>query len=212
MTARDEILKRIQENLPTIQKNPVFKPDFSSPFYLEHNELPEILFAENFKKNGGEFVYCEDIETFLVACKSFLTENKIPEVYIQSSYLRELLLLAQVDFIEGPPQDTESFPLITADALLAKSGDILMIGKDVPSMLTIQDRPCLLVMGFVSQIFPGIQEALASLGEGLESSANWGLSVLHNTITYPEDSLKPKPQTILFLVDDSHESATSNNG
>ena len=61
-TSREKVLKKVRNALIYKTDNPFPQVDFESPVYRPMDESPDVNFAQEFTKVGGQFVYCEDEE------------------------------------------------------------------------------------------------------------------------------------------------------
>src|SRR5688500_9146458 len=59
-TTREKILKRIRKALIEKTPNPYPDLDHDAPVFNNEEESDEVLFAQNLKNAGGQFIFCED--------------------------------------------------------------------------------------------------------------------------------------------------------
>ena len=74
-TAREKVLKSIRNALISKLDNPYQDVDFDSPVFEQINEAPEIIFAQEFIRVGGKFVYCSNDAEFADTLGSIIKEN-----------------------------------------------------------------------------------------------------------------------------------------
>ena len=97
-TQREKILKKIRNALIHKSPNPFPNPDFESDIYTEMTDSPEVIFAEEFIKVSGKFVYCESEQEFIENLKSLITENKWTKLFCMEDKLNKYLLPAKFHF------------------------------------------------------------------------------------------------------------------
>ena len=74
-TSKEKILKSVREALITKTDQPYQKLDYEKPVFSQLKDSPDINFAQELKKAGGNFIYCEN-EKEVTDGISFLLRNK----------------------------------------------------------------------------------------------------------------------------------------
>ena len=59
-TSKEKILKSVREALITKTDQPYPKLDYEKPVFSQLEDSPDINFAKELKKTGGNFIYCEN--------------------------------------------------------------------------------------------------------------------------------------------------------
>lgn len=125
-TPREKLLKKIRKALLEKRDNPY--PNLEDlPLYPEPLEDLEVVFAEEFIKVSGQFIYCEDeiqlIENILLLAE----ERKWRKIYCWEPPLQELL-----DKYEYPYYSTDKdfelaeVGLTLCEALIARNGSVMV--------------------------------------------------------------------------------------
>ena len=209
MTSRENILSKIRLALENTRGQKLSKPDFSRNPYIQPDELPEVIFAENFKKLNGDFFYCEDLETFLIDFKSFLKSHNINNLLVSEEYPQQLLQFAHVDFIQKPnPSETIEASLGLCELLIARTGSILIsshqkYARTVSCLTSIH-----MVLAFTSQLVFHLKEGLEIISSKYANNLPSLVSLISGSSTtnaiqksWMPGALGPK-KLVLFLVDD----------
>lgn len=214
MSAKENILNRIREALNTPTERPIIKPSFASEIYNRKEELPEVIFAENFTINNGEFFFCENLEQFVINLKVFLKEKQIQNIFITEKYLQEIAKINHVAFQTNIQNLEDSEASITlCENLVARTGSILVSSKQMTGRSLTVFPPIHIVLAFTSQLVNDVQDALGIIKEKYKDDFPSMISF----ITGPSRTADiektlvlgahgPK-ELILFLVDDVSENS-----
>jgi L-lactate dehydrogenase complex protein LldG len=131
LSSRDKLLGRIRTALAAGPAPAPPVPDWAAPVHpsLAHTDLA-VLFAENFRRIGGEFFYCENVAQLGVELRAWLAE-RLPvgqQFYVWEPAMQALLAAAQVPFqpTEADFQAQAAVGLTSCEALVARTGSILV--------------------------------------------------------------------------------------
>lgn len=210
MSAREKILKKIRTALQAGGSIQAIKPDFHTDPHLRYeNELIEVVFAENFKKNEGDFFFCESLENFLTQLKQFLSEKNLLHFFVLEKYLQELLKIIPIPF-HGIRENLHlaEATLTSCELLIAQTGSILVSSAQMPDSRLHLTPPLHLVLAFSSQLVYDLKEALETMKKKYPDKLPQTMSVVTgiNKGGIPDGSasgggIGPK-ELVLFLVDD----------
>jgi len=79
-TSKEKLLKKIRKALLEKRDNPY--PNLEDlPHYAPSDELPEVLFAEQFAAISGQFVFCEDEVQFIENLLELAEQRKWRRIY-----------------------------------------------------------------------------------------------------------------------------------
>ena len=214
MGAKENILKRIREALNTPTERPIVKPSFTSEIYNQEEELPEVIFAENFTSNNGEFFFCENLEQFVANLKILLKEKQIQNIFITEKYIQEIAKINHITF-QNNMQNLEDVDasITLCENLVARTGSILVSSQQSSGRSLSAFPPIHIVLAFTSQLTNNVQDALGLIKE---KYANDFPSMI-SFITGPSRTADiektlvlgahgPK-ELILFLVDEISENS-----
>ena len=81
--SKEIVLRRVREALAKSAPFLPPTPDFTSPLYpvVPIEDMP-ILFAENFIRNAGVFIYCENQEDFFDQLYIYKKEQQLQHLYV----------------------------------------------------------------------------------------------------------------------------------
>lgn len=212
MSARENILSRIKQALETPTENPMPKPDFSVGVYTKsQEEYPEVIFAENFKKNNGDFYYCENTEVFVTSLKQLLVQRDEENIYIWDRYLQKV---AEAGDIKFTYDDTDflraEIGITNCEALIARTGSVLISSLQTSGRRLSIYPPVHIVVAYASQLVYGAREGLALMQDKYDQE---NFPSLVSLITGPSRTADiektlvlgahgPK-EIILFFIDDN---------
>ncbi|MGB1243370.1 MAG: LutC/YkgG family protein [Chitinophagales bacterium] len=162
-TAKNNILGRIQKALK--QPTPKPYPDFKRPdsFYpIPEKDMPlAVLFAEEFTKVSGKFVYCEDEIFFLKALEELSQANDWKYIYCWEEILQEIF--EAMDFRNcriGRNLEKSHAGLTLCEALIARTGSIVLSSGLASGRQLSIFPPVHLVFAYTSQLCYDIGEGL----------------------------------------------------
>jgi L-lactate dehydrogenase complex protein LldG len=209
--SKDIILGKIREALakPAPFMPPV--PDFTAPLHPEAEDDLSIVFATNFVKNGGTFIYCESEEDFYDQLFLFKREKGINHLFVWEPELRNKLHAAGIVFTEDETNFLKNAEagLTSCEALIARTGSI-MVSSTTRSGRRLSVYPEKhIVVAYAGQLHPDIKDGLAFVRE----KYNPGFPSMLSLVSGPSRTADiektlvmgahgPK-EFILFLIDDT---------
>ena len=212
MSARENILSRIKQALETPTENPMPKPDFSAGVHTKsQEEYPEVIFAENFKKNNGDFYYCDSPEVFVEELKQLLSRRDEENIYIWDRYLQKLIEKGDIKFMYDDTDFLRAEIGITkCEALIARTGSVLISSRQTSGRRLSIYPPVHIVVAFASQLVYGVQEGLAMIRDKYDDEVFPSMVSLITGPSRTADIEKtlvlgahgPK-EIILFFIDDN---------
>lgn len=214
MSARENILSRIKQALKTPTKNPMPKPDFSVGVYTKsQEEYPEVIFAENFKQNNGDFYYCESTEMFVDTLKHVLTQRDEENIYV---WERDLQKIVEAGDIKFTYDDTDflraEIGITSCEALIARTGSVLISSRQTSGRRLSIYPPVHIVVAYASQLVYGVREGLALMSDKYSQGVLPSMISLTTGPSRTADIEKtlvlgahgPK-EIILFFIDDNSD-------
>ncbi len=164
--AKENILRRIQQSLETPTTRPMPKPDFSAPIYAPTGQETAIEFVERFKKNNGQFYYCETQAELLQQLPALIQQKQLEHVYAWEENLVAMLSTTGIPFRWNDEQFLKADTGITfCECLIARTGSIMVSSKQASGRrLTIYPHVHI-VVAYTSQILPDIKDGLALVQE-----------------------------------------------
>lgn len=208
---KDIILGKIREALAKPAPFMPATPDFTSSIHPEPVDDLSIVFATNFVNNLGTFIYCESEEDFYDQLFIFKKEKNINFLFIWESDLKNKLHTAGIVFNEDEDNFIKNAEagLTTCEALIARTGSILVSGStESGRRLSIYPEKHL-VVAYASQLFPDIKDGLAFVRAKYKPKFPSMLSLVSGPSrtadiekTLVMGAHGPK-ELILFLIDDT---------
>ncbi|WP_026461605.1 LutC/YkgG family protein [Adhaeribacter aquaticus] len=165
--SKDIILGKIREALAKPAPFIPPTPDFSIPIHPDPVDDVSIVFATNFVKNGGVFIYCESEEDFYDQLFLFKKEKGINNLYVWEEELKEKLHAGGIVFTEDETDFIKAADagLTTCEALIARTGSLLVSGAtESGRRLNIYPEKHLTV-AFASQLYSDIKDGLQFVKE-----------------------------------------------
>ncbi|TGE26983.1 LutC/YkgG family protein [Hymenobacter metallicola] len=214
-TSRDIILRRIRESLQQPAPQPA-APDFTMPLHpVPHDDLA-VLFAESFVRAGGLFYYCVSEDHFYDQLFTYKKDKALDNLYVWEPELKKLLHTGGIGFIgdESDWLQKADAGLTTCEALVARTGSVLVSGASASGRRLSIYPDQHLVLARTSQIVPDIGDALKRVQEEYGSK----LPSMISLTTGPSRTADIEktlvlgahgPRSIvLFLLDDAPEATT----
>ena len=208
--SRGLILNKIKQALSKKKTN-LQEPNFYSPIFSKSAEKDlSIVFAENFVKTKGEFIFCESEEEFLKSVQLILKKKKLRAVFAWEEKLYPLLDKAKVSYSRSETDFLKVECGVTlCESLVSRTGSILITsGTRAGRRLSVYP-PLHIVVAYTSQIVEDIDNGLSALRKKYEGS----LPSMISLVTGPSRTADiektlvlgahgPK-ELILFLIDDA---------
>lgn len=163
-SSREIMLRRIRESLqkPAPQSA---APDFTAPLHPAPAEDLAVLFAQSFVRVGGVFYYCDSEDHFFDQLFAYKKEKNLENLYVWEPELKKLLHKAGLVFV-GDEKDfikQADASLTTCEALVARTGSVLVSGSNASGRRLSIYPDQHLVFARTSQIVPDIGEGLQAV-------------------------------------------------
>src|SRR6201995_3022284 len=98
-TSKEKLLKKIRKALLEKRDNPY--PNLEDqPLYAPLDDVPEVVFAEQFTAVAGQFVFCEDEIQFIENLLTLAEERKWHKIYCWEPALQEVLARYEYPYFE----------------------------------------------------------------------------------------------------------------
>ena len=209
-TQREKILKRVRNALIRKTDNPFPDPDFESAIYNEIDDSLDVVFAEEFIKVSGKFVYCESELEFAENLKILMSENNWINVFCSENKVKQILADGQIPFLfkNDELQDIE-VGVTLCEYLIARHGSIMVSSKQECGRRLFVYPPVHIVVAYTSQLVPNLIHAL----NGIKQKYGDKIPSMISVITGPSRTADiektlvlgahgPK-EIYLFLIDDT---------
>lgn len=163
-TSKEKILKKIRNALINSAEIPFSGSDSEVPLFMNPDESLDVLFAQEFTRAGGMFVYCEDMKELIDSLHVLLEGFPGEEIYCQEEAIGEFLLEAGVTFcslVDDMP--TSKIGITGCECLVARHGSIMITSAQTGGRKVFIYPESHIVIGFSWQLVPEIQQALSLL-------------------------------------------------
>ena len=213
MNSRERILGKIRTALQTPIDTPIPKPLLAhDPFVPLQESVLEIAFAEQLRRNGGDFFFCQHLEDFLLTLKRWLAYRQLHVLYAEDTYLRALLDVAEIRYEQSDLLwEQAEAALVLAEMLVADTGSIILSSRRASGRRWQTYPPVQLVVAFSSQILPTLQAAIAQYQQQHQANfpSMWSLITAPSQTADIERTLVmgahgPK-ELVVFLIDEAVE-------
>lgn len=180
-TSKEKLLKKIRKALLEKRDNPY--PNLEdAPLYPQTEEMPEVVFAEELIKVGGNFVFCEDeihlIENIIILAE----EKKWRKIYCWEKPLQDLLHKYEYPFYETDKDfELAEVGLTLCESLIARNGSVLISNANTAGRRLSIYPHVHIVIAYTSQLVMDLQDAFRLLKDKYENN----LPTMISNITGP---------------------------
>jgi L-lactate dehydrogenase complex protein LldG len=164
--ARENIMRKLRAGLERatlpMPYPEVEHADLANAF-TKQDDTDEEIFATEFIKLGGKFVFCADEIELIKSIADLHDSADFKQMLCSEPYLLQLFYKGRLDFIEPADPSVESADacITGCEALVARTGSILLTSKQPLGRIAPVFYPVHIVVAFASQVVPDIGDALA---------------------------------------------------
>ena len=160
-SAKGEILARIRQALMNTTSQPYPSIDPQTRFFVESEDVLEVRFAEAFTALNGNFIYCSDHNEFYDNLALLTEEQEWNHLFAWETQLQDFLIKRNFKKCRiGRNLDKADAGITLCEALVARTGSVLLSSKQAAGRGLSIFPPVHIVVAYVSQLVPDIQEAL----------------------------------------------------
>jgi L-lactate dehydrogenase complex protein LldG len=169
-TSKEKLLKKIRKALLEKRDNPY--PNLEDlHHYAPSDELPEVLFAEQFSAVSGQFVFCEDEVQFIENLLELAEERKWRKIYCWEPVLQEILTRFDYPYFETDKDFEQAEVGFTlCEALIARNGSILLSNANMAGRRLSIYPPVHIVLAYSSQLVLDLKDGFKLIKNKYESS------------------------------------------
>lgn len=213
-TSKEKILKKVRQALIYKSKPKFSNIDLESNVYVHPNDTSILeTFARNYTTIHGLFIICDNSFDFIDKLLTLQERRKLKKLTCWDENLQTQLKDAGIPFFGiSDPLDKTQVGITTCEALIARTGSILVSSAKNSRTLTVYP-PTLLVVAYASQVVMEIKDGF----QLIRNRYGKNLPSLISFLTGPgrtraiDQSLVigthgPK-EIFVFLIDDHHPSA-----
>lgn len=160
ITPKERLLKKIRKALLEKRDNPY--PNLEElPIYPAADDLPEVMFAEQFTAAAGQFVFCEDEVQFIENLLTLAEERNWHKIYCWEPALQAVLERYEYPYYETAKDFEQSEVGFTlCEALIARNGSILISNADAAGRRLSIYPPIHIVLAYTSQLVVDLKDGL----------------------------------------------------
>jgi len=164
-TPKEKLLKKIRKALLEKRDNPY--PNIEDlPHYPENNDLPEVIFAEQFTAVSGQFVFCESEVQFIENLLELAEERKWRKIYCWEPPLQEILSRFDYPFFETDKDfQAADVGFTLCEALIARNGSILLSNANMAGRRLSIYPPVHIVLAYTSQLVIDLKDGFKLIKE-----------------------------------------------
>jgi len=180
-TSKEKLLKKIRKALLERRDNPY--PNLEEqPLYYQPEDLPEVLFAEQFTKVSGQFVFCEDEVQFIENLLTLAEERNWRKIYCWEKPLQDILTQYEYPFFETDKDFEQADVGFTlCEALIARNGSILISNGNAAGRRLSIYPSVHIVLAYASQLVMDLNDGFKLLKKKYGNN----LPSLISTVTGP---------------------------
>lgn len=162
-SAKENILKRIREALANPVPLPFPKSEGNSDIFVNNNEDPLILFAEQFTKLQGKFSFCTSHQDLHLQLKALIIEKNWQKVFCKEIKMNNILNdIGIANYTDLPSCEVS---ITTCESLVARTGSMVLSTAQASGRTTSVYAPIHVCIAYTSQVVYDIKDALISLKE-----------------------------------------------
>lgn len=163
-TSKEKILKSVREALLSKTDQPYPKIDYEKTVFRPMEDTPDINFAKELKKTGGEFVYCESENELTESIRILVMDKKWASVFALEKGIIDILNKGNIPCISDPGLLTQSNVAMTGcESLVARLGSVLVSTGQKAGRRIFSFPEVHLVIAYASQVVNDLNDALGNL-------------------------------------------------
>lgn len=120
------------------------------------------IFTLHFKKNGGKFLYCENLNELKILFEDILTENDWFEIDAMC-YEPKLFSLLDENKLNYTSIENPKFLLASCESLIADEGSILFSSNQIKQHKPQELPANIIIVATTSQIMPSKSDAMSHI-------------------------------------------------
>jgi len=158
ITPKERLLKKIRKALLEKRDNPY--PNLEEmPIYPAAEDIPEVMFAEQFTAAAGQFVFCEDEIQFIDNLLTLAEERNWHKIYCWEPALQAMLERYEYPYYETDKDFEQAEVGFTmCEALIARNGSILISNGDMAGRRLSIYPPIHIVLAYTSQLVVDLKD------------------------------------------------------
>ena len=165
-TSKERILKNIRKGLIQPTDQPFQNLETAAGIYPPPSETLDVVFAEQFSKIQGHFVYCESEKDFIDQLNSLAEEKQWNNIFAWEYFLQDLLQRYVVKRLRvGNNLDKADAGITLCECLVARTGSILVSSRQASGRSLPIFPPVHLVVAYNHQLVYDLKEGIQLVTE-----------------------------------------------
>jgi L-lactate dehydrogenase complex protein LldG len=162
-TAKENILKRIREALSNPVPLPFPNSEGNSDVFVNANEDPLVLFAQEFTKLQGKFSFCANEEDLQEQLAKLIAEKNWTKIYSVENKWDQVLNKISVESYTDLPSCEVS--ITSCENLVARTGTMVLGAAQTNGRTASVYAPIHICIAYTSQVVYDVKDALIALKE-----------------------------------------------
>ncbi|MCY7410851.1 MAG: LUD domain-containing protein [Chitinophagales bacterium] len=160
-TSKERILKNIRKALIQPTDQPFLNVDSTASVYQAPSDTLDVIFAEEFKKIQGNFIYCENERQFLENLSVLAQEKDWQNLYAWEYALQDLFQKQAFAKLKvGKSLEKADAGITSVECLVARTGSILLSSRKESGRALSIYPPIHIAVAYNNQLFYEMKEAL----------------------------------------------------
>ncbi|MCB2221206.1 MAG: lactate utilization protein [Bacteroidetes bacterium] len=165
-TSREKVLKKIRNALISKTENPYPSLDTESAVHPKLEDSVDIVFAQEFTRIAGKFVYCENEEDLRKNLLSLVAEKKWKHIFCLDPKITALLDKAEIPYFNDDEHLQEMQAGITqCEYLIARLGSVMISSRQISGRRLNVFPETHIVIAHSNQIVAELKDALRLIKE-----------------------------------------------
>lgn len=161
-SSKNKILQRIRQGIKKTTPIPYPEIENDKGIFPDAPEYLDVLFAEQFQKAGGHFVYCEHVEEFIANLEFLVKQKKWQHLYCWDKQLQHIF--EGNDFRAcriGQNLEKADVGITTCEGLVARTGTVLLSSEQAAGRTLSIFPPVHIVVASTNQVVYNLKELLS---------------------------------------------------
>ncbi|MBK9731719.1 MAG: lactate utilization protein [Chitinophagaceae bacterium] len=165
-TSKERILKNIRKGLIHATDQPFPNLETAAVVFPPAPDTLDIVFAEQFTKIQGNFIYCENEKDFIDHLSALAEEKQWNNIFAWEYYLQDFLQQKAFRRLRvGNSLEKADAGISLCECLVARTGSILVSSRQASGRSIPIFPPVHLVLAYNSQLIYDLKEALQFITE-----------------------------------------------
>ena len=161
--AKENILKRIREALINPVPLPFPQSEGSNSVYVQSNDEPVVVFAEEFTKLQGKFAFCTNAEDFNLQLQNLIQQRSWSKIYCLENELQQHL--QEINVIHYADLPSCDVAITCCEYLIARTGTIAMSTAQQSGRTASVYAPVHICVAYSNQLVNDVKDALLLMKE-----------------------------------------------